>query len=282
MKKKLFSVIAGLCMFSFMLTANAEEVPSASIDSVESGSNSTNAAVTVGNVEAPVYGVAVIWNDLTFDWVYDADADEYGWKPADMCSPLSTAKEDVEEALAMGAKVYSDNTCSNRVYEYSGSSIAEYYYLVEREEAYIGIEDLSENAQIVPSVSWTATQQYGDVNANFQYYGKTCISITSQDVFSAATSYYSDADCTSKTTASTYVGGQYYTYAYKKTALTGEEIPDNARMNAAGTGITGGMLFPAEGYLDNQYRVLFTLEGGNNVPTKGETIGTITVSIRAK
>ena len=99
MKKKLFKILTGLCIFAFAITVNAEVQDSATINSTETGKNLTDATVTVGTVEAPVYEVAVIWNDLTFNWVYDSETNDFGWKPVPICYNIGATEENVKMYL---------------------------------------------------------------------------------------------------------------------------------------------------------------------------------------
>ena len=279
MKSKFFKVVAGLGVFAFALSVSA--LDSAVLDSIVDGSNTTDAEATVGSVDTPVYTVAVIWNDLTFDWAFNEDDGTYGWKPSSLCYNLSDSGENgVNNAFSEGLEVFKNDTCTEQASGYD-SSINEYYYAADREYATIGIEDISEYAQIVPSIEWKANSKYEDVEAEFWYKAKTCNAVETQGVFDLAKEYgiYSDENCENAVSPTTFESGKYYTYAFKNTELTTVEIPDNGRTSAMGGGYSDGLAF---GPFGNQYQVSFKLKGGNTTPVSGDAIGTITVSIRAK
>lgn len=286
MKEKIFKILTVVSLFGLALSVNATD--SATLDSVETGSNSTNADAVVGTVETPVYTVAVIWNDLTFDWVYDEDTNEFGWAPAPHCNQISSERENVEGAINSGKAVYKDNTCSERVYSYS-DEVTQYFESIHPEAIGIGIEDLSENGQIVPSIKWTSSEKYNDVTAKFTYKGKTCIALETEEVFNVAkenTTIYSDSNCSTVTEATAFETGKYYALTTKDFDLETEEIPDAGRTSVMGGDCINGICFDQNinGELDplSQYLLGFKLEGGTTVPTAGDVIGTLTVSIRAK
>lgn len=285
MKKKLFKILTGLCIFAFAITVNAEVQDSATINSTETDKNFTDATVTVGTVEAPVYEVAVIWNDLTFNWVYDSETNDFGWKPVPICYNIGAAEENVKDALDNGKKVFTNNTCTERAYSYN-SDATEYYVLEDRTTTTIGIEDMSQNGQIVPSIEWNADEKYEDVTANFSYTGEGCVVLPSEAAFNYAKELgkqlYNGATCETTVNSEGFIQNNYYVMANTTLPLTGKEIPDNGRQSAAGSMGVDGISFPPTEFPRTHYYVHLALEGGSTTPTTGDAIGTITVSIRAK
>lgn len=284
MKSKLIKLAACLGIFAFAFNVNAEVTDSTTI-TIKDGNNSSNAAATVGTVEAPVYEVAVIWNDLTFNWVYDEEENSFGWAPVPICYGIEATEQNVQDALQRGEEVYTDIDCSERVYSYSAAA-SEYYILDHRETTVIGIEDISQNGQIVPSIAWAADDKYSDVKANFSYVGEGCVLIPTAAALDYAKEYgaviYSDNACQTVSTATEFAANSMYTVAKKMVDLTNGEIPDSGRNSAAGSSGVDGLSFHLKGFARNQYFVHLGLEGGDVTPTAGDKIGTITVSIRAK
>lgn len=285
MKKKLFKILTGLCIFAFAITVNAEVQDSTTINSTETDKNFTDATVTVGTVEAPVYEVAVIWNDLTFNWVYDSETNDFGWKPVPICYNIGAAEENVKDALDNGKKVFTNNTCTERASSYN-SDATEYYVLEDRTTTTIGIEDISENGQIVPSIEWNADEKYKDVTANFTYTGEGCVLVPSEAAFNYVKEQgqplYNGDTCETSINAEGFINDMYYVKSITSMPLTGNEIPDNGRQSGAGSMGVDGITFPPVGFTRNYYFVHLALEGGSTIPTTGDAIGTITVSIRAK
>ena len=286
MKSKLFKLISGLGVFAFALSVNAQVTDTTTIDFSGSGQTSSNATATVGVVETPVYEVAVIWNDLTFDWVYDEETNEFGWAPAPVCYGIDSSEENVQSVLASGGKVFSNDACSNIVNSYS-TDVTQYYVLEERESTVIGIEDDSKNGQIVPSISWEADEKYADVTAHFSYTGEGCVLLPTEAAFNYAKEsghkIYNENTCETEANADTFTTDSYYVNAVTRFDLpsTGE-LPDNGRNSGAGSAGVDGVTLPPIGFNKNYYFVHLALEGGETTPEEGDTIGTITVSIRVK
>jgi len=280
MRKKLLLAILSLGVL-LPCVVGAEQT-STNLDSVDEGNNSANTQVTVGNVAVPTYGVAIIWDDMTFDWVYNPELNKFEWKPSSSCNPAWITS--LEEFLEYEGRVYLDETCTESTDLYNSENFDEYYVLYERESAAIGIEDLSENGQITPSIKWTADDKYNDVTAKFQYYKKSCSLINSQAAYDIAKdlTMYSDNSCTEKLmTVPTYEPGKYYVYASKETDLLTEEISNDGRHSSAGGGYVDGLIFNIDEVINNQYLLSLKLDGGSTIPTAGDKIGSITIKIKA-
>lgn len=286
MKSKLFKLISGLGVFAFALSVNAEVTDTTTIDLTGEGQTSSNAVATVGTVETPVYEVAVIWNDLTFDWVYDEEKEEFGWAPTTVCSGIGFDEEYIESAIARGEELFVNDTCSERIYEYNPDARG-YYVLSERKTATIGIEDMSQKGQIIPSISWEADEKYADVDADFSYTGEGCVLLPTDAAFNYAKEnghkIYNENTCETEASVDVFATDSYYVNAVTSFDLpsTGE-LPDNGRISGAGTAGVDGVTLPPIGFNKNYYFVHLALEGGETTPEEGDTIGTITVSISVK
>ena len=275
-KKLLFSI---LCL-GLLLPIGANADDSTNIDSIEEENNSANVDATVSNVAVPTYDVYITWADLTFDWVYNKDTKSFEWKPTKECVPATIY--DQESYNQYEGEVYTDETCS--VLDEEGyNEEKEYYKLRERENAFIGIEDLSENGEIVPSITWASETKYSDTEAEIKYSGLKCVAINSKNVFDIALSngIYSNEDCTTKVpNTPEYEIGKYYAYIYNDDedyVLTTEEIPNNGRISSGGNCVDKVCL-PHE--TPNQYSVFLKLKGGTVTPTVGDKIGSVTIKIK--
>lgn len=288
-RKLLLGILSMVMLLPFIVKADEVDI----LDSVEQNQNSANASVTVGDVAIPTYEVVIIWTDLTFDWVYNSHTKDFEWAPASICSQLGSSKEEVEQELSKGTKIYTDESCTTTTTTYVEDT--NHYYMMERETAAIGIEDMSQNGQIVPSITWNSSEKYSDVTAKISYYGEDCVGLYSNIALDYAWERYgkvaTDATCKNPVYEKPDFGTTiYYTYAYTLMDLTTEEIPDNGRASGAGFGVPNGHTingeknfigFAPEGnYPRNQYRVSFNLVGGETTPTAGDIIGTITIKIR--
>ena len=155
MKNKLIKGLFGFGLILLMTTG----VNAQGITSIEEGNNSASSEVMIGNVEVPVYEAEIIWQDLTFDWAYNEVTKEFEWRKPKVCSQYYS-KEEVETALQKGEKVYSDNTCENRTWSYEEGDEKTYYYIYETNKSVIGIEDMSQKGEIVPTVTWKSSEKY--------------------------------------------------------------------------------------------------------------------------
>ena len=294
MKKNLFKVLFGVLVFFVGVNVHAVKTPESGGEIVTDPLNGgTTGSVVVGEVATPVYEVNIFWEDLTFDWTYDYDTNSFGWKPASLCErdyEMVGYEAEFDEKLASG-EIYTDATCSTVTHERTEEAI--YYAVRERDYVYMGIEDFSQNGQIVPSISWNAESNYSYTIANFEVRDEKCIAVARVDVYNAAKEYgtglYADATCSTKATDTGYETGKYYAVArtgYSKLNTT--EIPDSVRESGAGSGAyieDLGLQIGKPAFAENQYAVRFNLgitAQPETTPTAGNKIGTITVSFRAK
>lgn len=291
MKKKLFNLLFGLCVFMIGTTVNAETVSGA--EDMPGGVGEDSQSVVIGSVETPVYNVSIYWSDLTFDWVYDEATESFGWSPAKVCSPWSYLSDDeYNTVVANGTQLFTDEACSTASTGYSEDT--EYFSLEERERVFFNIEDYSLYGQIVPSIEWNAESSYSYVDAVFMARPKMCIAVDKEEYYDEAltlnTGLYSDSSCTIAAEAEGYTANKYYTNVRPLDGvyieLTTAEIPDSVRRSAAGVGAeVGDYLFESSEYAENNYTIAFTLENTTaptSTPSAGDKVGTITISFRAK
>jgi len=307
MKGKIFKNICyGLFVaFLFCLAANVDALESENLKELVDGTNSANAEVTIGTVEVPVYDVTIIWQDLTFNWAYDEETKEFGWRKPTVCTFYTSDREEAKEGLNEGVILYDDSACSNRVYGIEDSSSPEgnpatdhnYYYTYETNKSAIGIEDFTLNGQIVPSISWDANDKYAHVEATFEYRQteSVCTLVSSEDMWDKAVEFdvtlYSDSSCSNAhNSESGYVANTYYAFVNAESMIkvTGE-IPDEARYSAAGYADPSGYRFAELEDSDNSknnYTIYLSLKNDPAkeavAPVSGEVLGNVTVSIRAR
>lgn len=283
MKKNLFKVLFGVCLFMVGFNVNAET--STDLPNIPGGEGATDNTVTVGNVDTPVYNVNIYWNDLTFDWVYDADAEEFGWAPAQYCDLHYAENGD----LAGDTVIYNDENCTEEAGVVAGDENGDgKYHLVRPESVSIGIEDYSTFGQIIPTVEWEANADYDYVDAEFTYEDEACVLIPDEDVFDVALKYgvYTDNKCSVATDSTTFTADTYYAIVEDEKVMNGGDLPDTARRSAAGSVDTiDGFVFVDHAYARNNYHLELNLVNKTTpttTPTIGSEIGTITISVRAK
>ena len=236
MKKGLIMGIIGVGSFLLMMGVKAETLDLTNV-------SSTGQVVTVGDVDAPVYSVDITWGDLTFDYKYDNNTGEYYWSRAITCHELT----DSFSASYNFLDVFWDGECEREIdvtkVDFATALTNNAYYAESGMNGTISITDNSTNARIVPSIAWQSESKYDFVKANFQYEGPVC----------------NDAgECGA---------------GWKD--LTTSTLPNEARQENAGSGITTG-----------HYFLSFDLENNpakeSVMPTAGDKIGTITISIDAE
>lgn len=291
MKKLLILIFSLTLLLPFTVNAEEGDGYDWEIDSVEEGSNSASATVTIGSVAVPVYNVDMVWENPSFDWTYNEETKKFGWTPTPYCSSHTIeSEEQLQDMLSSGVELYTDNSCSTEASSYDET--VTYYEKFEREYYYFGIEDTSENGEIVPSIKWTPSEEYNYVEGKFSYsYEKpVCKVIEEEDLGLSSDKYelvtvYSDASCSTvvDTENVEFEPNTYYALYSEREfkELTSEEIPEVARDSYIGTPF----------YEINQaekqwaYGLILELENKETpttTPTAGDTLGTIKVTIRAR
>lgn len=291
MKKKLFKILFGLCVFMIGTTVNAETV--SGYEDMSNGVGEDSQNVVIGSVEKPVYNVSIYWSDLTFDWVYDETTEGFGWAPAKVCNPWSNLSEDeYNTMIANGTQLFTDNACSTGATGYSEDAV--YFALEEREYVFFNIEDYSLYGQIVPSIEWNAESSYSYVDAVFMARPELCIAVDKEEYYDAALEYgkglYSDSSCTIVAEDEGYETDKYFTIVRNDgdtyTELTTVELPDSIRISASGAyELVDNYFFESSEFPENNYYIAFILENNSaptSTPSAGDKVGTITISFKAK
>lgn len=291
--KKLLMGVFGLGLMLSVVSVQAE-----TIDSVANDSNSVDNQVVVGDVATPNYMVDIYWEDLSFDWVYNYETNNFDWEPSKVCSEIFDSSENIEQYILSGdMDVYTNDSCTELASEYD-SGINEYYYLEERTFVPIYISDFSENGQIVPSVEWQSETKYSYVNGKFRYIGFSCVAVD-EEVFEEVYEYgyyddmyvYSDSNCTERIqvdSTTSYEEGMYSVAIVENELLT-SSLPANARIpGMGGPGFDFDSNYLSNGYTGRggMYDLSLNLENDPDkevvTPTAGDTIGAITITINAK
>ena len=290
MKNKILIGILGLSLILPLSKVKATE----RLESVTEGENSTNANVTVGEVETPVYNVEIYWDTLTYNWKYNYETNQYEWKvgTTKICDKgISISENDWE---SFKGTLYTDSTCDTPIteeitHEEYVQNIQNYYkYSGDIEQNKITILDASKGGEIIPSIKWTSANDYQYVQGNFQYMAeKLFCDPVSEELFEnmkqdGTTPIYSDSNCMQEFNYdknTQYTDTLYYSIGNRRyTDLTTEEIPEDGRLYMAGS-IAG----PA--YENGAYYFLKLNLNNNTNPTttpkKGDTIGTVTITIKA-
>ncbi|MBQ7136755.1 MAG: hypothetical protein IJO43_02105 [Bacilli bacterium] len=299
MKNKLFKGLFGFLAVLFLFVVTDVYASGNYMEFLRDseGFNSSSNAVTIGEVETPIYEAQLVWPNLAFNWSYDVNEQEFRWKASSLCELQTDDYELAQYLISEGFTLYKDSSCNERADE--GDAVEEYYILSKSDAAEIVIVDQSKFGQIVPSAFWKSSEEYEHVIGKLEYLigQSVCSAVESQAMLDSATelgvSIYEDSECSdvvSKTPTSL-----DKTYHVFRTFITGVqvpvtgEIPYEAGYNYSYSGDTNEYNFTEElnKYKSNQeYVIQLSLE---NDPTKeattpvaGDVIGTVTISIKAR
>lgn len=284
MKKKILLGLASLLVL-MPFGVNAE-----TLDSVEEN-NSADASVVVGEVETPVYDVEITWGALTYDWKYSAELDDYTWESSkeweiyELKDALDSGEltEDTFEDLRKN--ICTDPDCNSKIaenvtYEDVLNDLGMYYYKsVAGTSNWIYIDDYSTGRGIIPSVKWTSAKGYDWVEGKFSYEGeKEYCGIVEDFMFDTyvneGSKMYTDSVCSKEITepVTEYRAGLYVKYmGTGMIDLTTEEIPEAGRQQGT---MNGPRWYNLELNLENN--------GTATTPNAGDTIGTVTITIKAR
>lgn len=281
-KKLLLGLVSLLSVLPFGVNAET-------IGSVEEN-NTSNANVTVGEVDNVIYNVEIVWNEFKFNWKYNSEKSEYEWQAGNAMEiiPLSIYGEIDEEFFnAEKENICMDSTCTTKIseeltYEELVANIDDYYYNVGEGDIsnHFHIGDYSIGGEIVPSVKWTSAEDYEYVEGKFTYSANVekCELFEDEESFeqyvSEGIKFYSDSACTEELdeTVTEYQSGMYTIAMYsERLALNTEEIPANGRQ----VGNEGSHWYHLSLDLVNK-------TAPTSTPKSGDRIGTITITIKAK
>lgn len=160
MKKNLLKGLIGLGIFiMFMVNVNAETIDLENV-------STTGQTVTVGDVDVPIYSVDIEWGDMTFDWKYDSETGNFGFKAKLGCDAYVMSPEDTTLTAAKElGYLYSDNTCANlqTVDLIEGNT----YYQKTKVGGKISVVDNSVNGYVSAYVEFNPSQDYEWVTGKF-------------------------------------------------------------------------------------------------------------------
>lgn len=164
MKKTIICGIASLAMAAAPVFSAFAEPPQAG--SSTSGNMIGTHDVTVGEVDETVYSVDISWGDMTFDWKYDSEKNEYGFKARLGCSGYLMSADDTYLTAAKEENIlFSDDSCS--VLQTSELINDTTYYMKDNVGGSIKIEDLSVNGKVKANASFLAEEGYEWVVGKF-------------------------------------------------------------------------------------------------------------------
>lgn len=297
MKKGLIKTFAGVAALSSLFAVNVHAL------GVDEGNNSDSTNVVVGEVDTPVYTVGIRWGDFSYHWAYNSETGSYEWKDGkvDRCGgvvPFSGegdpspefkvyTEEEYAEQISAG-NIFSDSTCSTVTSDVTFAEVEEkkvytVYKGVSNTE--IIIFDESSLGQVVPSIEWNSTDDYDWTTGEFVYENATMTcELETSETYPLGYAIYYDSDCNNEVTDTeeNYQPNTYYkgVYTFATQTTKGGELPDSARFD-------GGVVCDGDKCVSVRvYDVKFNLgvDEGKTVktPKVGDTIGTITVSFRAK
>ena len=278
----------GLGLVLPTIAVNAEEVGEDII-------KSSDAQVKVGEVETPVYSVDISWNAFEFDWKYNEEKNEYEWKNGTINPTIGSLSSYLESNPGLIDETYFNNNkdrfcldqeCQNPIskdlkYEDMIANKDNYYYVLHSGDNsnHFHIGDSSTGGRVVPSIKWTSSSGYEYVDGIFEYRepGYECKVVESEEQFnlkiSQGTKLYDYSDCKNEIS---YSSTEYKPGIYEKIEhftfnnLKSGELPDTARRIVNNTAWYDLTL-----YLENK-------EKPTTSPKAGDTIGTVTITIKAK
>ena len=271
--KKVFNylMVTALLLGVNVALVNAEEVS-------VTGSGNTDAEVTVGNVDTPVYDVNISWENFVFDWTYDAGNNQYNWVNHLNMSCSEITFGEVRDYNDFYGTYYSDATCKtvvelNNASNYQDSDVFYYHVGVGTVGANVYITDASSGGYITSTLTWNPENKYNFTTASFKYVKDTltCVEIP-KDAGVPEGEFYTNANCTGEKTPFSNLDNVTY-YDWKSGE---EEIPFNGNLNQE-------MAYNQIGDGTTNYRL--TMELGVDrtkeitTPTAGDKIGTLTISI---
>lgn len=284
MKKK---ILLGLFSVLFLLPIG---VSAETLSSINPENNSSDASVTVGEVEVPVYSVEIDWNSFKFDWKYNRQTNKYEWQVGSNVSliPLDEyfTNFNKDDFIENQFKICHDSSCPNVIgdgvtYEMILSDIEHYYIKsVGDNTNHFHIGDYSTGGEIVPSVKWTSEVDYSYVDGIFKYEKlvERCELIEDEELFDEIIGLhfgmFTDSSCTDFVGSSVteYADGYYFLSSGTEfVELETQKIPDDGRL-------------PLNQPNANWYHLTLDLKNKTQpteTPKAGDKIGTITITIEA-
>lgn len=235
MKKK---ILLGLFSVLFLLPIG---VSAETLSSINPENNSSDASVTVGEVEVPVYNVEIDWNSFKFDWKYNHETNKYEWQ--------------VGTSVDTGIEQY-----TNHFHISDLSTGGEIVPSVKwtSEEDYDYVEGLFRYEKVIEECKLIENKNDFDL------------------LIDNSKSVYTNATCTNETYDLEFKEGFYAIVSRTEIAdLTTSKIPEDGRVwGSSDSGRNGPGSYHLKLYLKNKTQPTET-------PKAGEKIGTITITIEA-
>lgn len=163
MKKSLIAGAASLALAAMPVVSTFAVPPQAAS---EGGYFTGFKDVTVGEVDETVYSVDIDWGDMTFDWKYDAEANEFNFQPHKRCMAIANndSTTSVLMTLQEQGKLYNDLTSCETP---AASPLDAEMYAYLAPDGGIGVYDSSTNGKIKAKLSFSASEEYSWVNGKF-------------------------------------------------------------------------------------------------------------------
>ncbi len=169
MKKTLICGMASLAIVATPVFSAFADEPSSG--NAETGYSTHSHDVTVGEVDETVYSVDFSWDDLIFDWKYDEQKNDFGFKPHWECTD--------DEAGVGGFALYTDDACTA---QYTGDLIDTSGLYRKSPSSSIRVYDQSVNGRIMASVSFNPTDKYSWVIGKFADPNETRINFDTETI----------------------------------------------------------------------------------------------------
>lgn len=122
--------------------------------------------VTVGEVDETVYSVDLSWGDMTFDWKYDAEANEFNFQPHKKCMGIANNDSTVSVLMSLQeqGRLYEDSTSCETL---ATSPLDAEMYATLVPDGGIGMYDYTVNGKLKAKLSFTASENYDWVTGKF-------------------------------------------------------------------------------------------------------------------
>jgi len=159
MKTKVSKLLLLAAMFALPLCVSAEEAKPSDFNDEQT--------VVVGEVDTTVYSVEIQWTDLSYDWKYDKDTNDFKFMPSLACQAVTGNA--LQDYITSGETIYSDNTCATlHTGEYQNENT---YYVQNGFFPTVQVEDYSVNGKIKAKASFAPSGSFANwVTGKFYEY----------------------------------------------------------------------------------------------------------------
>ncbi|MCR5832391.1 MAG: hypothetical protein K6G36_00390 [Candidatus Saccharibacteria bacterium] len=130
---------------------------------------SSSTDVKLGELQDIIYDVDILWDDMTFDWVFYESIGEYTFKPRTSCKAYSK-NVDIAGLAADQDRLYSDASCTTLVVGFASGDpsivIPDTVY-VKDVSGSIVVRDNSRAGRLKAEVSFTPSTNYSWADGDF-------------------------------------------------------------------------------------------------------------------